>query len=193
MYAERQVYRTYREVIEGNPQIDKANEFIRMIDRNYWLMLAVRLRTLLDKNGKSHSFRNLMREIHDQTPFLTRKWFVNRFRRKMFIELKEGDRQFKRDWKGRAHISEAQIKQDFAKLEAACGKVAKFVDKHVAHRDRVALKDRPTFGEVHAAIDVVFELVSKYHGLLNNASYGYPVLSRFDEVFEIRWNAESNS
>lgn len=185
---DRDLYLGWRKVIEANPDLDPANPFFDLIHRHYWANLLVGIRSLDDHNKRSHSLLVLMMEIRDQVPLLTKKWFIDRYK-KMSI----GEYQFTHSWSGKTHISERRVENDINRLEKLCSKVRTLTNKVVAHNDRKRPKKYPTYGEASSVLDGLLDLVSRYNGLIHVSTWGHPVdMTRDDTIFDRPWRVQGS-
>lgn len=187
LWADREAYREYREIVVANPRIDKTAPFLHVVDAMYVSHVLTAIRTFDDRNSLARSLRNLLREIRDQAPVLTRSWFVARFAKRGNSRIRIGEKQFREHWSGTTHISAKRVDADMRKLCRMCLRVKTYVDKRVAHNDRVKPIKRLTHADIDLAINGIHELVSRYHALLLNKEVGPPACESSDHIFKIRW------
>lgn len=186
LWEDREIYKTWRETILSNPNLDKRNEFFHYIDRTYQSHILVALRTFDDTDFRSHSLYNLIEEIFDHNTILTKDWFVKRFRSE---HQRVAQRQFDRDWGNGPCLGKRQIQADLRHLTVTCSKIRKTVNKYIAHTARRKSIRLPTHRDIDTALDDIYRLVSRYNALIFNAEWGEPVLLPWTQVFDSRWNS----
>lgn len=83
------------------------------------------------------------------------------------------------------------LSADSDALEKATRTIKEFTDKVVAHRDRRPPSAVPTYSELHVAVEVVFDLACKYHMLLKQAAFMFPVAQwvgeEWKDLFATPW------
>jgi hypothetical protein len=71
---------------------------------------------------------------------------------------------------GRAYIDPGAVRDDIARLDEAAATIRRYADEAVAHAAEHVSGEVPTWADLHAAIDVVGELLQKYYSLLTASS-----------------------
>jgi hypothetical protein len=93
-------------------------------------------------------------------------------------------------WQGLATSSILRSRPKIEDLRKKTTKVRGWVNKAVAHKD-AAGREAPPFSELHASIDVVFELFNKYWQLIRGASTDTDVvMTPWAGVFRTQWISE---
>jgi len=66
----------------------------------------------------------------------------------------------------------SDLKDDRARLKQACSKILELAHNEIAHKTRVLpLERRPKFGDVANAIEVAYQVASKYDALLSGCTF----------------------
>ena len=184
LWADRWRYNEYRKIVLSNAALDKRAGFFHLVDDMYVSHVLVAIRTFDDPDRRAYSLFNLIEEIRDHVSQLDKAWFVNRYRKDhRWI----GERDFAKNWDGRNAISKRRVAADLRSLVALCRRARVAVDKHLAHNDKRKPKMAIAYKDVDAALDGIFELVSRYHALLFGSSWATPSLLSSAYVFKLPW------
>jgi hypothetical protein len=163
----RMVWRKMNEIVGKHPSMPDSLLF-DVQARNYAAAQTVAVRRQVDKNQRSVTMWRLLDEVHASPHVLSRDRYVGMFDWGM---QHLGDQQFD-DWagKGAAHIDPAMVETDIDALVTATDAIRHYVNKHIAHLDeRRARVVLPTFTDLDAAIDMLFELFRKYGVILTGS------------------------
>lgn len=154
--------------------------FLRPI---YFENQAVLLRRLVDDDRRSSSFRVMLEEMILRREVLTRKWYVGRFADHYDGDpdyIRMGEHEFSAKFGERAkHVPIRVLRRYRADLVADLERVKVFVDKFVAHRDRITEKAL-TWGELNAVIELLEGHLNAV-GVIVTGSYLWPKATIIDD------------
>ena len=182
LLEQRELYREIRKILEAD-----AQRFAKM-DGTIFVWLAkmhahsavIAIRKQLDPRQDSVSLRGLLTSIAPVAEVLTRAAFVARAGRRRAREDERSRlmRDELRRWHeekfdeltaaGARALTEAMVRRDLDRLDAAARRVKRFANNEIAHRGRPqkGLKVQATWQELNRAIDTIEALVTKYNALL---------------------------
>ncbi len=162
VYFWRATWLTLGDIIRSNPDVGPSHLFSYM-SNVYGSSQAVAVRRLADERRDVVSLAALIKDMNRHARAITADWWIS-----LHPAAEARDfRQFAAP--GTDYFDAAIASRDLTRLRAAVGQVKKYVDEHVAHRDRNRTKDTPTFADIHAAVDVVGDVFRTYHTLLTTA------------------------
>jgi hypothetical protein len=132
----------------------------------------VRRQVYADKDA--HSFGRLLLEISEKPELLTRELCLGGSTARDPL-----DAMAQRTWMdvyGGAvgdHLDPAIPQADLERLRSESARVVGWVDRHVAHSDRrpIPADHVPTLDDVHAGVEVIGEMYSRYYPLLTRVSW----------------------
>lgn len=175
----RHLFVEFRFLVEANPRLAKADStFFDWLVLNYSDAMAIGIRRQVDPHRDAVSLLRILEEIAARPQLVSRTAFVARYRgqRPRNTELGRLEQDALREIgharfdeivsKGRSSLSTADLRRDLRRLRVAEGKVRRFANRRVAHRDRRVVRSLPTFAELHTAVDGIAEIVIKYGELL---------------------------
>lgn len=170
VYARRWWFRL-GDVIEHNDDLPKEDNFYAVLGDWYAKYLSVGIRRHVDRDRRTYSLRRLLEQIARE-PDLVLSPVEYRDRYPDFMRhVAEPDPQERLPdgW------ADALVKE----LVAAAEPAKAYVDKHVAHLDRV--ESPATYAELHGALDVIVEaLLSVKFALTGSA----PTAESFNQAAE---------
>lgn len=175
----------YREIVLSNPKVDKTAGFFHLVDRMYLTHTLIAIRTFDDDDRRSESLLNLIYEIEHNVEYLTKDWFVERYKNPV-LRKRVAVAHF-RNWGGRQYISKRVVKADYFALLKLCKRVRVAVNKNVAHNSRRKPIKPLTYGEVDKAIDGIHKMMSRYSGLILNKEHETPMILSSYPIFKMAW------
>ena len=183
---DRDVYNTYRKIVL-NPELDKSNEFLLLIEDMYISHVLTGVRILDDQDTRSHSMYNLIAEItyHDQQ--ITKDWVLAEYGKKM-RSFAEDD--YTRNWGADQYPDKNRLQNDLCQLTISCRNLRDICNKYIAHTDRERPELKLEYREINEAIDVVYELAERYYLLLFAAPWAGSSVDPWTDIFEIAWNRQ---
>lgn len=189
MYHDRRIYAEVSEVHSRNPALHVDRFFCAWLSRNYGAGLAVAIRRQTDRSGDVISMGKLLEDLERNVDLLTREWFVTE-------HLKRASADDRTYWEhaanrefdefaphAAAHASAALIREDQDRLQGVASRVRIFVNKRLAHSTR-NYETSVTMKDLHTALDVLGELLKRYHHLLEQAA-----LSSTEATIPTDWKA----
>jgi hypothetical protein len=206
MYLHRDVWREVSDMLRQRGNLPDSYWWDFMRD-TYATTQAAAVRRQADRQDDAASLANLIAEVRDEAPNLTREWWLGRWdiAAAPKPEAEEGwspavfDRLYlEHGWTKQyggsvgTHLDPAVPAADYDNLMKAAAKVKAYVDRHVAHADTraVSAKVTLTLDEVHDAIDVIGERFQRYYSLFTRASMPelVPAIQHdWKAVFHVPW------
>lgn len=163
----RHVWQTVNDIIARHSSMPPSLLF-DVQARNYAAAQAVAVRRQVDRDSRSVTLARLLGEIQEAPEVLSRERYVGMFDWGM---QNIGDSQFD-EWAGNSgrHVDPAMVVNDLDALVGATDSIRHYVTKHIAHLDEHRGEVQlPTFNDLNAAIDVLFDLFRKYGVILTGS------------------------
>jgi hypothetical protein len=195
------MFRLLRGIYEQNPELQqKGGFFVEWAVDNYVAAAAMAFRRELDTQPGTENLFHLLCEMRDRPSVISRA----RFRKTWGAELEHftADKAFdtfpilqaaNRD---EDHIDPASVVADLATL-AQQDDVLMYVQTTVAHRIPNSRNPTvPTFGDFHAAVQVVSDLLARYYVLLTHSEMTtFEPVAQYDEfeAFTKAWISDPKS
>lgn len=178
-----------QKLIEGNPLLHQPSPFYRHFSSTYVSHAVIGLRRQIKGGDQSISMSRLFEEMIETPEILTRAYFVKLYEGSVVQDFADKDFNGFAD-PGAPYIDASRVRADLARLRAASGHCEEFADKRVAHRDKKEPKILPTYNDVHACIDLLNDLYSRYYLLFHACTMEtlLPVYQTdWKAVFRIPW------
>lgn len=176
----RQVYRDIQEIIRNNPSINVENEFYDLIGTGYATYASVTVRKLTDplprhkhktdRPPRSISLHILLEDILKNPRVLSRRRILSLLLKPYYPARRVHGDIDKTGKMGSAYISRAKVRHDLFRLSRTSKRIRRYVNKVVAHRNRVPLRSLPTFSDLDDAIDCLQEIIKPYIFLITGSS-----------------------
>jgi hypothetical protein len=189
----RHIFWEVQEIIKKNPNIQKPSSFYEWMGNLYATDAVIGVRRLLDPDAKdiSISLARLLTEIERNPGVISRQRFLSLYKHsdyspdmKRHLE-KLANRDFDRfAGEGKSHIDPSSIKADLLNLQEKAKNLYRYANKRVAHFDREALTELPTFNELNECLDFLETLLKKYMLLFRAVAY-----MRVLPVWQYDWRA----
>lgn len=194
MNFRRMVWREINGMLEVNPEVGRAPSALwDFYGENYGAAQGIAIRRQADTNRRACSLGLLIKEIRDNAQRLTRDDYVGllgeRLDDKRMVERMRAG--FDRLAGPGQHLDRQIPDCDLAALQGAAKQVRVYVDEHLAHdmaEPRVA--QSVTFADLHAAIDSISELFTKYAVMLTGGWWAElePVIQGdWKAIFHVAW------
>jgi hypothetical protein len=190
----RHLFREVREIVLANATlVDTPSIYWAAWFDTYVHYGASAIRRQLKDSDESISLARLLRELVEHPTLLSREWYLRDHpggNGAWFVA--QAHRAFDR-FAGSAgqHVDATLVGTDLAALLGAGKDIEGYVDRVVAHRDRRPPRVIPTLTDMDKALDVSFELASKYHLLLERSGYAFPVAAwvgdEWRDLFKVPW------
>lgn len=175
--------------------IHEVPYFANWITDLYVIAASVGVRKMLDDDPRASSLNNLLCRIAANPERLTREWFGSEVYGGMAAGMDAGFTRLA-DPSGLGHIDSVVVLADRDRLLNATERVVKYANQHVVHAEAHPRAKVPTYGELHAAIGVLGELLVKYTLLLTKTSRVEiePVIQEpWQRIFERPWSESEGS
>ena len=158
----RHIFWEVQEIIKKNKKIQTPSSFYEFLGSAYASLAVMGIRRQIKIDKQSISFARLLDQIAKTPSVISRRRFVALYGTDpRMIEM--GERDFKKfsNTSGQ-HIDPTIVTADLERLRTKASKCEKFADMRVAHFDKRALKNPPTFKDLDDCIDYLEELLKKY-------------------------------
>ena len=185
----KDTFQKVQKLIENNPLLHQSSPFYRHLSSTYVSHVVIGLRRQLKSGDQSISMSRLFEEMIETPEILTRAYFVKLYEDSVVEDFADKDFNKFADPSAR-HIDPSLVEADLARLRAASRRCEDFADKRVAHRDKKPPKELPTYNDVHACIDLLNGLYSRYYLLFHACSMDtlLPVYQGdWEAVFRVPW------
>jgi hypothetical protein len=160
------IFRKSMEAAKKGRVIKPNNEVYKWAMRVYATHAAIGIRRLLDKNDKTYSLLLLLSKMETNPQVITRRSFIFRYSPS---ERDMGTGDFDDiAGQGAKSLPRHIVCADLDKLEVISTKIRPIVNKVIAHRERKPKRlTRPTWDELHDAIEQIAKMCSRYEHILN--------------------------
>lgn len=192
------VFRLLREVFNANARLQvKGGFIIDAVARMYVSHTLMVLRRDLDSQANTENVRNLLYDLRDNAIELTRASYLALWKGADEMLLKIGSNQFD-EWKpilveddsNKDHVDPRVIQGHLDGLMEKLKRAREYAERLMAHRTSKPEDLKLTFGEMHAAMDELRDLINKYYVLLTASSMSkwepvpqYNTLAPFTEAW----------
>ena len=179
----RNIFWEVQNVIKNNPKIQKPSSFYEFLGSTYVISALMGVRRQIKINKDSISFAKLLKEIFDTPEILSRDRFVALYKGSAVEHL--ANRHFdKFAGKVGSHVDPDLIRLNLEELNIKARKCEKFADQRIAHFDKRASKNIPTFKDLDDCIDFLEELIKMCYLLFRAIS-----LTSILPVYQYDWKA----
>ena len=195
MYLRRYAALEVGKILEDNDDQLPESYWWEFMGDTYGTTQAVAVRRQADTHRDAASLGKLIEQIRDDASLITRDFWLglwrfedDRFGLKRTMAEQSWDEHY--GGRVRSHLDPAIPTKDLETLTTGAAKVKRYVDKHVAHAEPVSAHGTLTFGEIHAAIDVIGDLFKKYWNLLTAGSYVQlepAIQHNWKAAFQVPW------
>jgi hypothetical protein len=164
------VLKEVSQIVASNKRIQSPLFFFNWIRNNYVDSIVVGLGRLNDRDPRTISFHNLIKEIVSNPEVITRDYFVSRYP-KWMQEAGIANDEFKKFAEnGEQLLSKDKLLADLKLLDDEMKQIKVFRDKWVAHLDQTrTMNQLPTFKDVEHALELLDKIFHKYYMLIDGA------------------------
>ncbi len=164
------VIKEVSQIFASNKRIQSSPFFFNWIQDNYIDSVVVGIGRCYDRDSRTISLHNLIKEVIENPEAITRDYFVSRYEKRMqddgiadchFDIYAEANEQF---------VSESKLRADQVLLDDETRRIKGFRDQWVAHLDENRpLKQLATHNDVENALKVLDKIFRKYYVLIDGA------------------------
>jgi len=166
--SKRFVYQQVTKLIQDNPRLQVPSAFYDWMHRAYVTDMSIHIRRLADRDKRSTSLYNLVKDIEDYPQVISRRRFTRPY--KDFMK-QFGHRDFDRlSTPGADVISKKLISRHRTALVKSQKRLRIYTNKHVAHLDKTGMKKFPTYAELDSCIDTIERLAKDCTLLLEQSA-----------------------
>ncbi len=176
MVESKMIHEELQRIVPNNIRLPRQSTFYAWMHRNYAQSLAVSVRRLMDERRDVISLWRLVNEIANRPDALTRTSFVWHFRsaREVADQIFDGHAGV-----GSPHLPSAVARRDRSDIENKSVRIARFVNKNVAHANLRRGAGNAQYKDLHAAVDCLDAVFVKYR-LLLTSNGGNSVVAELD-------------
>jgi hypothetical protein len=182
LYQRQEIFWQLQDVAQHNEKVLKPGVFFEWMCQNYVVYMAMGIRSFDDMDSRSHSLGRMLYELLEHPGAISREFYC-RIYSSTPMGTEYGIASFNELVGKRASaLGPRAIRADLSRLEAACERVRRFVNKRIAHRATPgAIRRLPRFNELDAALRVIESLVLRYSLLLTgNGTASLQATSQYD-------------
>lgn len=189
MQASRQIWQRLQAVVSVSPEeARQLGTFHSWVNGIYLRSQGLAIRRQVDRRTDVICLRRLLGEIEARPDVISRARYIAKLHP---ADARRGEEFFDQLVRpGAEALEKDRPTADIARLDAAAGRIRKWVDKEVAHYDRAIGKfsEGLTVREIHTAVDLIFEVFNYYQRLLLGQSVaGEVVMPPWERVFRVAW------
>ena len=168
LFRRQEIFWQLQEIAKENSAILKNGAFFAWMCNNYIDSFAIRTRAYVDQSKGSHSLWRLLFENLENPGAINITTHANLYRNTPY-GAEFGRTCFKNCiGKNATVLSSHAIRRDLRALEDTSERLRRFVNKRVAHRNRLgAIRKIPTFNDVDNSLAVIDRIFCKYNLLLS--------------------------
>lgn len=181
----RKIWNGFAIIVNQSPEVAQGNgTFAWWVRWNYARSMGSAVRRQVDVRDDVVSLGRLIDQVWRYPTVATRE----RFRSLQGGGMDELADHWFDELAGSGDFINPEIPaQDMEDLRAKTATIRGWVNKAVAHADATG-RDAPPLADVHASVDVIFDLFNKYGNLIRGVSVERdPLLSNWATVFRFPW------
>lgn len=158
----RHIFWEVQEIIKKNKKIQKPSSFYEFLGNGYASLAVMGIRRQVKIDKQSISFARLLDQVVKNPYVISRQRFLALYgTNPMMLEFGKKDFDKFSDPSVR-HINPSIVVADMKLLQIKASKCEKYADRRIAHFDKRALKNPPTFNDIDECIDYLEQLLKKY-------------------------------
>lgn len=165
LFSQREMFQELQEIIQQNPKIQKPSDFHYWVAVWHTTSLSLAVRRQCDNDKNVISYRRLLEGIKSNPRVLSRTRFISDFADYNYTQEDASEDFDKYSGAGQEFVDLLMIDQDISELEYESMKVKTYVDKRIAHYEKIEFKDIPSYQELYDSIEHLGQLHSKYYSL----------------------------
>lgn len=201
----RQIFWDVQKIIGQNAQLHSLPGYFNFSMKGWYeRSQAAGVRRLADKDPNTVSLHSLIGGIKRNPSVITRDRFCRQYANDHRFRFghpgaeaitQEANALFDSlVGAGRAQVDPQTLDDDIRLIEAQAGEVEAikaYVDKRIAHRDKMEAVKRPHHSQLDTALDLLISLYQKYSTILTGRSVKFPLdyLEDWTAVFKHPWIA----
>lgn len=195
MRASRQIWERFQAIVGGSPEeARRFGTFHSWVNGNYLLCQGLAIRRQVDKRTDVVSLRRLLDEIEANPHVISRARYLAKLHPS---DRRTGEELFDQlVGPGAVTLEKDKPATDIGRLEEGTRRIVTWVNKEVAHYDPSTGKfsEGLTFGDLHGAVDLIFEIFNYYGQLiLGRLVAEKVVMPRWEQVFRVAWIPDERS
>ena len=194
LVEDQYVFEKYKEYIKNSKNLDKQNEFLFWLGKNYQILALINVCKQVDKRDDVESLVNLLKNIKELKGSFSLHWFVQKYPVWMRYNGENDFKQF--SIKSNKKISVKKIDKDIKEIrQAICGvrfgqdrqsieSMKKYRNKRGVHFANDNKKAIVPMKKLFDAIDLLEKITIKYNLLLNQVGMNTLLSSNIDDYIE---------
>lgn len=174
-------------ITEKNPKVSKNNSYWDFFKKIYISSMVLEICRQVDKDERSLSLINFLIQLRNDSFGINQSDFL-----KQYSNKKHAVQIWKDSFENKKCVDCAMVILDIKKLESNTGKIYKFRNKKIAHKDKNnRLRFSLTFNDLKKAVKSIQNITEKYAWLFNVSNLPSSFYSTFadnwEEIFTIPW------
>lgn len=167
LWLDRHIWRGTRDIAALSSSAAKGSFFVAWLGVQYYRRAAIAVRTLVDADPRTDSFMNLLKSVEPHATKLP----------------------------GAHAIEPGQVGKDMTTLRQAASRITPYVNKNLAHLDRVPAPVIPEYVEIDDAVQLLGDLLVRYELLLKNVDLAIGPFFAFNwaNVFHEAWVGDARA
>ena len=201
LIEDQHYFKKYKEYIEESKSVDRQNDFLFFIAKNYQILTLINVCKQVDEDSRSESIVNLLKDIKNNKNLFNLKWYKRQWKpiagdRKL-SRSKEAEKYFKEfSIKNNKLISSQKIDEDikemkkainglrYGKKKQSIASLTKYRNKRGVHFDKGKPKISVPVVDLYKAIDLLEKKCLKYDKLINQGGMDTLLASNIDSFLE---------
>jgi len=166
LVTSRSIYYKFRQIVTDNSRINTGNHFFYWVETNYICTILMGIRRQIDNHSDAVSLKKLLSDMKDNCSLLSRELHLYNYNEQM-KDL--GNRTFDSLAGEAINVFPIErLEQDIQKLEDISILHKTYIDRRIAHYDKVPpIKALGTLQALYDAISNFEEILSRYSLLIN--------------------------
>jgi hypothetical protein len=193
LVSARRIHHEMGEMIAANSLLPKTSPIYGYFGGMYTSHAVMALRRQLKIGADQISIARLFSEMIEAPECITRQYFRSLYEGSDMRGFADQDFD-KFAAVGKPYVDPSLVQADLTKLRNETRRCEDFADKCIAHRDKRAPKQFPTYFELDSGIGLLDELYVKYHLLFYAQNMRTLLPTRqydWTEVFRVPWMASN--
>jgi hypothetical protein len=189
LLGHRWLYKQVLGMVERNQALRRPSSFYSWMRSQYSTYMAIGVRRLVDHDKRTLSLRRLLEKIKANHQVFDPDRHANMYRRTAL-----GADTGRREFAGYARtdgrtLDRQKLRSDLSLIKRTAERIKRYVDKHVAHTDRIQLRRLPTFAMLDVTLDTLKDVTERYRILItgHGGDLTPSYIDAWEGIFEVAW------
>jgi hypothetical protein len=189
LHHNRYIWKSLLAMLEQNPDAVFHSAVNGWLSRLYSTTQAVGIRRQAATGSGDITLANVLKQIASSPRKVTLEQFLALTPN---LDAKVLTKQWEANWQsgGKNFMDSARVKADQVRLEEASAAVHHYVNKRIAHLDKVVNAPPLTYDDINGALDTLGDVFKRYYRLLTGDQLAQltPAMGRtWTQAFEFPW------